>query len=398
MTYRPDFRHKPGKNMTISTGKNKLELIKITASILSSIFLAGVDMSVVNIILPSLSNSMNITVDQTAVIVTVYVSMMAATLMFFGRCSDVWPAENLFFIGMLLFTASLFLCGMSTGFYQLVISRGIQGLGAAMAASSSGAVIIRHYPKEKLGMILGFMMMTVGIGNACGPLLGGLLVKYFSWHWIFILQIPVGVLSCFLMGFKGFSVKNRLTERIRELDWQGTLASIAGLPFFLAFLAETTDARWSGSRIYMYLLGFIICALLFVRSENTHPNPLVRFSAFRRPRLSIAVASKALIFVVMQGWLMVFPFFLIQVCRFDSGRVGLIFMIFSLGMLLTTPVAGRIVDKGYAWHIMVLGVFLVGSAIIGAFFLNVRPTNLHLLTLMFFLEWGWPPSWFPVPL
>jgi MFS family permease len=362
--------------------KSEKNLKRITLSLCTGLFLAGIDMSVVNVMLPVLSNSFEVSIDAVAVIITVYVGIMAATQLFFGRCSDLFEAEGLFFAGIFIFTLSSFLCGISFHFHWLVISRILQGLGGAMAAAASGAVILRNFPYEKIGSTLGLMMMSVGIGNACGPPIGGILLMHFSWHWIFIGQVPLGILSCFLIGFKGFKKIDSQKNTKTGFDLKGTLISIVFLIFFLGFLSKLSTLQINNIKIFALFFGFILFAFIFYRHEKKYPFPLVRFSAFKDKIFKTAFFLKMFVLMIMQGWVIIFPFFMVRVWNLSTDKVGAVLMVLSAVMFLATPVTGKFADKSLEWKTIQAGFFLVFSGIIFSFFLGEKTSYFLLICLM----------------
>jgi EmrB/QacA subfamily drug resistance transporter len=363
-------------------------LKKITASLIAGLFLAGIDMSVVNVMLPVLSKSFQVSIDAAAVIITVYVGIMAATQLFFGRCSDIFEAEGLFFTGILIFTFSSFLCAISFEFHWLILSRILQGLGGAMAAAASGAVILRNYPHEKIGSTIGLMMMAVGIGNACGPPLGGIMLMHFSWHWIFAAQVPIGILSCVLIGFKGFKKINSDKNVQKGFDLKGTFLSMALLVFFLGFLFKLSALDIKNFYTFVLMSGFILSGFAFYMHEKKYPYPLVRFSVFKEKIFKNAFFLKLFILMIMQGWVIIFPFFMVKVWNLETDKVGAVLMILSAVMFAATPVAGKLSDRAVEWKVMNFGFFLVICALLSSFMLKNEPSFFVLIPLMAFFGLG----------
>lgn len=362
--------------------KSEKNLRRLTFSLCTGLFLAGIDMSVVNVMLPVLSKSFEVSIDAAAVIITVYVGIMAATQLFFGRCSDIFEAEGLFFTGIFIFTLSSFLCGISFKFHWLIISRVLQGLGGAMAAAASGAVILRNYPYDKIGSTLGLMMMSVGIGNACGPPIGGIILMHFSWHWIFIGQVPLGIISCILIGFRGFKRIDPEKSAKTGFDLAGTFISIAFLVLFLGFLSKLSTLRIKEPAIFVLFFGFTACGYIFYRHEKKYSFPLVRFSAFKDKVFKTAFFLKMLVLMIMQGWVIIFPFFMVRVWNLSTDRVGAVLMVLSAVMFLATPVAGKFADRSLEWKTIKTGFFLVFSGVVFSFFLGEKTSYFLLIFLM----------------
>lgn len=353
------------------------------------LFIAGLDMSVVNVMLPTLADTFGVPVTGVAIVVTGYVAAMAATLLFFGRWVDLWRAESVFAMGLLVFSLSSFLCAMSTRFEMLLAARVIQGLGGAMSAAASGAVVMRRFPPNRIGSVMGVMMMALGLGNASGPPIGGWLLQQVAWHWIFLVQVPVGLLGAALMGLGGPPVvaesERHGADWRKRLDWQGALWCMAGFPLLLTGLGRLAAGHWRAPETLLFLAAAIFCVAGFMRSQRRHSDPLLRFDVFRNPDVTAAVAAKGTLQMTMQGWVMVFPFFLERGVGFSTARIGSVLMVLSMAMLVTTPSVGRLVDRRSPWKILGVALIFVAAAIGGGLVLDPRqPGGLLWVVMVFF--------------
>jgi MFS family permease len=232
------------------------------------------------------------------------------------------------------------------------------------------------------------MMMAVGIGNACGPPLGGIMLMHFSWHWIFAAQVPIGILSCVLIGFKGFKKINSDKNVQKGFDLKGTFLSMALLVFFLGFLFKLSALDIKNFYTFVLMSGFILSGFAFYMHEKKYPYPLVRFSVFKEKIFKNAFFLKLFILMIMQGWVIIFPFFMVKVWNLETDKVGAVLMILSAVMFAATPVAGKLSDRAVEWKVMNFGFFLVICALLSSFMLKNEPSFFVLIPLMAFFGLG----------
>jgi MFS family permease len=169
----------------------KLLLIAATIGML----LDGLDGSIVNVVLPQISGSFGIDTGTVSWVVINYLLMMAGLILVFGKVAERGLLRKIFLGGLLIFTLGSAACGLSPDFEILLASRIFQGIGAAMIAAAAPLLCVTYLQKNMLGMSLGAMTMASSIGFAAGPAIGGFLTHYLSWHWVFLINIPIGLLA-----------------------------------------------------------------------------------------------------------------------------------------------------------------------------------------------------------
>ncbi|NCC25654.1 MAG: MFS transporter [Deltaproteobacteria bacterium] len=167
----------------------------LTASMALALFVMGLDAGVVNVILPELQSVFETTVSRAMMLATVYMTVMAAFQLTFGRLADLIDPVAVFLGGVACFFLGSLGCVVSESITHLLIGRGIQGLGGAMLGASFGAIVLRMMPREKTGGIIGLMTMVMSLGSIVGPPLGGFLAQHLSWHWVFAINLPICLLA-----------------------------------------------------------------------------------------------------------------------------------------------------------------------------------------------------------
>ncbi|MCL2343989.1 MAG: MFS transporter, partial [Firmicutes bacterium] len=161
-------------------------------------FMSSLDGSIVNIALPTLSAKLSEPVSVITWVVTSYLIVICALMLFFGRLGDIKGNTLIFKFGIAVFTGGSLLCGVSINLTMLVIARVLQAVGAAASMATSQGIITQTFPKSERGRALGFNGTSVALGALIGPPLGGLIVSVLSWHFIFLINVPIGILAFFL--------------------------------------------------------------------------------------------------------------------------------------------------------------------------------------------------------
>ena len=166
----------------------------ILAIVLLGILMSVIDGNVVSIALPTITQYFNVDVTLSQWTITAYLLTMTALMLVFGKISEYTGKTKLFIIGFIIFTLSSLACGLSQNMTELILFRIAQGFGAAMVFSISGAIIYEAFPVSERGRAMGFLGSTVAIGSIAGPVLGGFLVDSLGWQYIFLINVPIGII------------------------------------------------------------------------------------------------------------------------------------------------------------------------------------------------------------
>lgn len=260
----------------LSSSSGKLVLF---ATILAS-GMGFLDGSVVNIAIPSLQNSLNANISDIQWIVSSYALMLSTLILISGSLGDKFGVKRIFTLGIILFTISSFLCGLSSSIFQLIIFRALQGIGAAMMVPGSLSIIITLFDQKEHGKVIGLWSGISGGIAALGPLLGGYLVQVFGWPSIFFINIPLGILALFIT--LKYIPLTKFNEDFK-IDFLGAIL------VFLVFLGisfgliEQPLLGWSNAFVYSSILSGIIFLAVFIFWEKRVKKPLIPFEIFKNP-------------------------------------------------------------------------------------------------------------------
>ncbi|WP_145599181.1 multidrug transporter subunit MdtD [Yersinia alsatica] len=250
-------------------------------------FMQALDATILNTALPSIAESLNrspLTMQSAIISYTLTVAMLIPVS---GWLADRFGTRRVFIVAVSLFTFGSFLCALSDSLPFLVTSRVIQGVGGAMMMPVARLALIRAYPRSELLPVLNFVTIPGLVGPVMGPLLGGLLVTYATWHWIFILNIPIGLLGIFYARkyMPDFTMPKRAFDFIGFLLFGSSLVMISvsleimGRPDIADYLPAAT------------MVGGLLMLLFYVFHAKNHPNPLIGLPLFKTRTFSVGIAG-----------------------------------------------------------------------------------------------------------
>ncbi|MEQ9720008.1 multidrug transporter subunit MdtD [Yersinia alsatica] len=250
-------------------------------------FMQALDATILNTALPSIAESLNrspLTMQSAIISYTLTVAMLIPVS---GWLADRFGTRRVFIVAVSLFTFGSFLCALSDSLQFLVTSRVIQGVGGAMMMPVARLALIRAYPRSELLPVLNFVTIPGLVGPVMGPLLGGLLVTYATWHWIFILNIPIGLLGIFYARkyMPDFTMPKRAFDFIGFLLFGSSLVMISvsleimGRPDIADYLPAAT------------MVGGLLMLLFYVFHAKNHPNPLIGLPLFKTRTFSVGIAG-----------------------------------------------------------------------------------------------------------
>ena len=336
-----------------------------------SMLLSSLGTSIANVALPTLALAFTATFQEVQWIVLAYLLAITTLIVSVGRLGDIIGRRRLLLAGIFLFTTASILCGVAPSLWLLIAARAAQGLGAAVMMALTMAFVGETVPKAKIGSAMGLLGTMSAIGTALGPSLGGVLIAGLGWRAIFLVNVPLGVLTL-LLAQRHLPADRRKTnsDRVR-FDYAGTL--LLALTLAAYALAMTIGRGHFGSLNVALLSAAFIGVGLFVLAEARAASPLIRLSMFRDPVLSASLAMSALVSTVVMATLVVGPFYLSRALGLDAAMVGLVLSVGPLVAALTGFPAGRIVDRLGTQRMTICG--LIGMAI-GASILTVLPLAL----------------------
>jgi EmrB/QacA subfamily drug resistance transporter len=334
------------------------------ASLSLAMLLSALGTSIANVGLPTLARAFDASFQQVQWVVLSYLLAVSTVIVGVGRLGDVVGRRRLLLGGILLFTVASVLCGVAPTLRLLIAARAAQGVGAAVMMALAMALVGETVPKARTGSAMGLLGSTSAVGTALGPSLGGVLIAGLGWPSIFLVNVPLGVLTL-LLAHRFLPADRRWPNTGRAgFDYVGTL--LLALTLAAYSLAVTTGRGSFGLRNIALLVAAAVGVGLFVVAEGRAASPLVRLPMFRDPALSAGFATSALVTTVVMATLVVGPFYLAGALALDAARVGLVMSAGPIVAALTGVPAGRLVDRFGAHRITIVGLagMAAGSALL----------------------------------
>lgn len=321
------------------------------------------DSTVMNIALPVLMEDFGSTVNTMQWSITAYTLALSAVIPLAGWLTDRFGAKQIFMITILLFTAGSVLCSFATTPEQLIVYRIIQGIGGGMVQPIGMAIIFKLAPPNKQGAVMGMLGIPMMLGPALGPVLGGYLLEYATWHWIFLINLPIGIIAI-MAGLRYLPRVERRT--VPRLDIGGILlAPIAFATLSYAFSEAGED--W-GATTTLVSLGIGIVALVwFIIVELRHEQPLLELRVFKSFDFSVGIVASWLSTMALFGSFLFVPMYMQQVFGYEPLKTGFMILpqVAMTGVFM--PIGGKIFDKYGARGVSVVGISLVA---VGMFYMS----------------------------
>ena len=336
-----------------------------------SMLLSSLDTSIANVALPTLARAFTASFQEVQWVILAYLLAATTLIVSVGRLGDIIGRRRLLLGGIFLYTVASVLCAVAPAFWVLIAGRAAQGLGGAIMMALSMAFVGETVSKDRTGSAMGLLGTMSAIGTALGPSLGGVLIAGFGWRAIFLINLPLGLLT-FLLAHHYLPVDRREPETNRAgFDHVGTL--LLALTLAAYALAVTLGRGSFGTLNLALLLVAAIGVGLFVHVEARTVSPLIRLGAFRDSMLSASLAMSALVTTVVTATLVVGPFYLSRALGLDAAMVGLVLSAGPLVAALTGLPAGHMADHFGAPRVVVVGLIGMGT---GCFILAMVPSTL----------------------
>ncbi len=326
-----------------------------------AIFMLLLDITVVNVALPSIQHALHSSFADLQWVVNAYALTLAAFLLTAGAVSDRVGRRLVFTVGLVVFTCSSAVCGLSTTPLMLNLARAVQGTGGAMMFATSLALIAGAFHGRERGVAFGVFGAVTGAAVAIGPVIGGIITTGIGWEWIFFVNVPIGIIAVILTLSQ---VSESRDPNARGVDWAG-LITFSGALFLLGFaLIEGNEAGWGSTRIVSFLIGAVVLLVAFVAIERAQQRPMLDLTLFRRPAFTgasiVAFALSSSIFAMF----LYLTIYIQDVLGYDALQAGLRFLPVTLLSFMVAPVAGRLSVRVPVRLLLGSGLVLVSGGLL----------------------------------
>lgn len=327
----------------------------VLLSVAMGIFLSTIDGSIVNVSLPTLETVFDTSFATVQWVVVSYLLVITSLMLGVARLGDMIGKRRIYLTGMVIFTGGSLLCGVSPSIGALIGFRAFQGLGAVMMQALGLAIVTEAFPPTERGRALGITGTFVSLGISIGPTIGGVLIGTVGWRWIFLVNLPVGIVGLWLARRYIPDWRPPGGQRFDGLGAALTFGTLVMLALGLTFGPER---GWSDPTIRALLMGAFVAFLLFLLVESRLRQPMIDLRMFRDSLFSISLLTGLLVFLVFAGLFMM-PFYLERVKGYDPAQVGLFLVVVPVALGVTAPLAGSLSDRYGTRGISLLGLVIV---------------------------------------
>jgi len=339
--------------------------IALTAIIINA------DLSITNLALARIGKVFHASLTTLQWIIVVYILFGVAFQVFAGRLADSVGKKKVYLFGVSLFIVASLICALSPNSVVLIVGRALQGLAFALTLALGMIIATFVFPDEKRGRILGIYAMVAGFSQAVGPVIGGMILQFLSWRWIFLINLPLGIGSLLLISF--FFSEHEFVPKKSKLDVVGITFLLIGL--MLITLAFNEMNRW---QLYSWpWLGSIVFGLLslvlFYYHEKRTKNPLLDFSLFSNHNFTLISIIRFVNNYISFAVIFIVPLFLQNILGLSPFKTGAIIFSCTACYAITSPFAGRIIDRIGPKKPIIVSIFigLVAAAILAFTRLNL---------------------------
>ena len=320
--------------------------------------LAFIDGSAVNLTLPVLQKDLGGDIAQAQWVMNAYMLMLGALVLAGGAAADRYGRKRVFMIGVGVFSLASLLCGLAPSLPLLIAARALQGMGAALLVPSSLAILGAAFDKEARGRAVGVWAGAGGLTSALGPVLGGWLTDVVSWRAVFLINLPVAALA---IAFLALGAKESRAPTRGPVDAAGALAATLGLASITWALTDAPRRGFGDPAILGELTAAAFALVLFLWIERRAKAPMLPLQLFRSRAFSGANGLTLLLYGAFGGALFLLPYQLMRVQNYDATRAGAALLPLSVGLMVLSPLAGRLTAKLGARFMLSVGPFLAGA-------------------------------------
>jgi EmrB/QacA subfamily drug resistance transporter len=305
--------------------------------------MAFVDGTIVNVALPAIQKALDATTADAQWVMEAYALLLSALLLVGGVLGDRFGRRRVFMIGTVVFTLASLLCAMAPSVAALIGGRAIQGFGAALLVPGSLALISSAFPKERRGAAIGTWSAFSGITAAAGPVLGGYLVEHVSWHWAFLINLPLGIALVAICRWR--VPESRGAPASSQLDVIGATLATVGLAGIVFALIEGPLRGWSAPSVAGAASVGLAALVAFIGVERSTSAPMLPLHLFRNRDFSAANVLTLLLYAALGGSLFFVPLNLIQVQGYGATGAGASLLPVIVIMFALSRWTGQLVDR-----------------------------------------------------
>jgi len=339
---------------------------RILFAIAIGTIMVPINASIVNVSLPTITTFFSTSIASSEWIITAYLINLLGFVLLFGRLGDFYGHERIYMVGLISFVITSVLCSLSPSITFLIIFRGLQGIAAALMISVSMGIVKDAFPPSQTGKALGIYAVAIAAGLSIGPAIGGLLQTILGWQTIFLVNVPIGIIS-FLLCYK---ILKREEFKPVRLDVSGAILQYLCLFSVVYILNNIQTSKIDVVTALMTILA-MSTLILFIWNEKRTDDPLLDLEMFKNKTFSAFNLSLYFNYISMYMILFIMPFYLQKVLKFDAAFTGIILTVNPVIMMVLAPVSGTLADRIGSRPLAIIGALISTLALYSMVYLTM---------------------------
>jgi EmrB/QacA subfamily drug resistance transporter len=385
---------------TVYPEKIDAAVLKVAGVVVLGAIMSILDITVVNVALPTFQTIFASGPDQlvpystVAWTVTAYTLALATVIPLTGWAADRFGTKRLYMLAVVFFTAGSALCASANSIEMLIGFRVLQGLGGGMLMPLGMTIMTRAAGPARMGRLMAILGVPMLLGPILGPILGGWLIQNASWHWIFLINVPIGVIA---VTYAAFALPKDAPEPSESLDVLGVILMSPGLALFLYGISSIPEkGTMNAPKVYVTMGIGVVLIALFVAHTFRPAHPLLDLRLFRDRNLTVATVTMFLFGAAFFGGLLLVPTYFQQVRGESTLNAGLLVAPQGLGAMLTMPIAGALADRFPVGRIVPVGLLVISGGMFSLTQISSTTPYSHLIVILFVMGLGMGGTMMPI--
>ena len=365
----------------------------VAAVFVLGLFMDLLDTTITNVALPTLSREFHASTTSVEWVVTGYLLSLAVFIPVSGWAGDRFGTKRTFLFALTLFVSASALCGAAWSTESIIAFRVLQGVGGGMLTPVGMTMVLRAFPLEERALVTSILITPAVLGPATGTIVGGYLVEYQTWRWIFFVNLPIGLIA---IAVAALFLREQRQDETGALDFPGFVLSAGGLASLVYALSQAGPRGFDDSRVISFGLAGLIALAVFVAVELRTVRPLIDVRLFRDRLFSITNALQFLSQARFQGGLFTFTLFLQAERGLSPLESGLTTVPIALGVVTMLPVAGRAYRLLGPRRLLLIGMAFATLTSLALVLVDLESSRWLVRAIL--LAWGWSLALSIVPL
>ncbi len=338
-------------------------------AVCTAIFMLLIDITIVNVALPAIQHALRTSFSQLQWVVDAYALTLATCVLTAGSAGDLFGRKRIFVAGIVLFTAASAICGLASDPLVLILSRAVQGIGGSIMFATSLALISQEFHGRERGTAFGIWGATTGAAVAVGPLAGGMLTSWLSWRWIFLVNVPIGVVAVVVSVRK---LRESSDPQGGSIDPLGLALLTGGLFCGVLALIEGNSHGWASGEIVGLFVGALVLLAGFCLQQLRRAKPLLDLHLFRRPAFTGVQIAAFSLSASLFAMFLYLTLYLQEVLGYSPLQAGLRFLPITLLAFVAAPISGKLTSQ-----LPVRGLLGVGLGLVALSMALMTGLNAH---------------------